>query len=368
MRLKVLIILIVFIMSSFLIYTQQIIGTINIVDGKVEIIRGNKNIKAYPGDDILSSDYILTYDKSSAEIALMDNNGFLRIKENSKISVSSYKGKNNYNFNTILTTGFLTTSFNKKKENSLHVTTSSIVAGVRGTEFNIAASITGESFINVMDGTVAVQDTEVINKNKSVELKEIEFIEIEKGQGALKINQQALDVKKEIRDNLESYRWLINQKLEAQNLKIAINETDIKLSVLKEKIILLNKRINILNGIDKKLKNTYGRLLDKLKDKFKSTSSYDRYKKELIELNAKRLSMIDSSVIFLNQYKVCYDNYDALIENLKSKTIVDNQTMYRYNAKKEKLAEEKNLIVGLENNWNNMIKEYNESEELIEKL
>jgi len=368
MRFKVLIIFIMLIISTITIYSQQIIGELNIIDGKVEIIRNNKNIKAAVGDDVLALDYIVTYDKSSAEIALSDNNGFLKIKENSKISVSSYKEKNKYNFNTVLTAGFLSASFNKKKENSLNVTTSSIVSGVRGTEFNVAASITGESFINVIDGTVAVQDTEVINKNKSVELKDIEFLNLEKGQGALKINQHSLEIRKEIKDNLESYRWLINQQLEAQNIKVAINYIEIKLSVLKEKIILLDKRINILNDIDKRIKNTYGKLLDKLKDKFKNTTSYDKYKNELKNLNDKRLILIDSSVIFLNQYKACFENFNTLIEDLKLKTTVDSQTADRYSAKQQKLAEEKQLIESFENNWNNMIKNYNESEEILEKL
>jgi len=366
MKFKVLILLII--ISAAAIYSQQIIGEINIVEGKVEIIRNNKNIKAAPGDDVFNSDYITTYDKSSAEIALSDNNGFLRIKENSKISVSSYKEKNKNNYNTVLSSGFLSASFSKKKENSLNVTTSSIVSGVRGTEFNVAANITGETYINVTEGTVAVQDAEVINKNKSVDMKDFEFINLEKGQGALKINKQSLDLKKDIKDNLESYRWLIDQQLDAQKLKVAINEIDVKLSVLKEKIVILNKRINILNDMDRRLKSTYGKLLDKLKDKFKNSSSYDKYKTELKELNDKRLQLIDSSVIFLNQYKACFENYDVLIENLKSKTTVDSETLSRYSTKKEKLTEEKQSIESFENNWNSMINNYNESEEILEKL
>lgn len=161
---------------------------VNLVIGEVKIESANKEPKtASVGDLLLPNDQIATSENSSIDL-LLPGGSVLRLKESSSLLLSDLSAQTNLN----LQKGNLLMAVKKMKNNeTLQITTPTVVAAVRGTSFSISntsntiAVLTGKMFVQ-KDGESVVAEsmkqvktdekrlsTTNVNQAKANELKEI---------------------------------------------------------------------------------------------------------------------------------------------------------------------------------------------------
>ncbi|WP_032851375.1 FecR family protein [Leptospira borgpetersenii] len=195
------------------------------VKGQVSVVR-DVQIKLHRGDLLDESDMILTNAGGAVDIGLTDSS-VIRVKENSRLVLKELRENNGSQIRINLTAGRLLNVVEKEKKGSnFYVETPSVVAGVRGTSFEVSAS-QNESTVFVAEGAVEVislntagkiytlESTKLITVNKDGEIESIDLPKL----------NSTLPEYKDMRKNLENLdRELF---LDLRDLKSAKTEEEL---------------------------------------------------------------------------------------------------------------------------------------------
>lgn len=127
----------------------------NVLDVKVEILCGQLQltrstvVQAYqPGAPVLEGDILETQEESKAELTYSDGTR-MRLKPSTKVEVHAvslkiFKGQTWHQFT--------------KRGTEFVIETPSLVAGIRGTQFDIMVNQRGKSILSVLEGKVSVKN------------------------------------------------------------------------------------------------------------------------------------------------------------------------------------------------------------------
>jgi len=144
---------------------------VQFVLGDVKITGASGEKTAAQGDQLKTSDVIITGNKSVADL-VFGNSGVLRINENSKVTITSIADKTSNNTVMEMDKGKVFLTLSKLRGTGFKVKTPTAVASVRGTSFTVLSDSKGAK-LSVVKGTVAVnpvKDGNVIEeKTVSVE-------------------------------------------------------------------------------------------------------------------------------------------------------------------------------------------------------
>ncbi|GAB1457977.1 hypothetical protein MASR2M48_32850 [Spirochaetota bacterium] len=154
-------------------------GSIDYVEGSAIIVRSGKSLgEANIGDDVLPDDMIKTASDGLVVIALDRSTGMrgtLTIKAKSVAYIHLSPDSTGAKSTIDLIAGQIGSKLAKVAGNpSLQVQTSSVIMGVRGTEFGIASSVNGSILVACTEGSVACSDGGeplVVNAGKALEKK-----------------------------------------------------------------------------------------------------------------------------------------------------------------------------------------------------
>lgn len=124
------------------------------VIGNVDILRKSGESTLAVGDIAGSDDVIRTGNKSSAKLRYQDL-GIVVIGENSEFCIDSLADETDTNTRMELKKGSISMTLGKLKKETLHVSTQTMVAAVRGTSFTVKSDGT-KSSVMVIKGSVAV--------------------------------------------------------------------------------------------------------------------------------------------------------------------------------------------------------------------
>lgn len=166
MRLKALVLGVVFFVSSFSLFAAENdpAGQVIVVAGPFRIIHAN-NVSVTPkrGDTFYSGDTLMTGRKGTAQVRFTDG-GVLALNENSQLKVNDYHYQKDTSSDksvmTLVKGGFraLTGLMAKEKPSSYKVQTQVAVIGVRGT--NLGAVLKrGRLYAGVWKGNIFVENT-----------------------------------------------------------------------------------------------------------------------------------------------------------------------------------------------------------------
>ncbi|AYR07381.1 sigma factor regulatory protein, FecR/PupR family [Leptospira borgpetersenii serovar Hardjo-bovis str. Sponselee] len=174
------------------------------VKGQASVVR-DVQTKLHRGDLLNESDVILTNAGGAVDIGLTDSS-VIRVKENSRLILKELGENNGSQIRINLTAGRLLNVVEKEKKGSnFYVETPSVVAGVRGTSFEVSAS-QNESTVFVAEGAVEVislntagkiytlESTKLITVNKNGEIESIDLPKL----------NSTLPEYKDMRKNLEN--------------------------------------------------------------------------------------------------------------------------------------------------------------------
>jgi len=218
--------------------TVQMEGIINFISGDVIIASESGEAKAKIGDFVTEGVTIKTGVKSVVDVYF--NESVIRILEKSTVTIRELikEVEGNKEFTELYVEQgkvFSQVARKLKSGEKYQVTTKTVVAGVRGTEFFVE-EYEGTSRISCIEGTVAV---------RKADEDESSFINLEAGNEAVidedrKLNVQELkehnreNIRK-IRDDIKELRKDIREKFETQRDEIRKQVSDLKEST-KEKV------------------------------------------------------------------------------------------------------------------------------------
>lgn len=164
------------------IFAQASFGEIEYVEGDVTLTRGLKNLGDLNiGDEVLVDDFIKTGSDGVAIIALDRTTGMrgtLTIKARSAVYVRVSQNDAGPKTTLELVAGQIGSKVAKLSASpTLQVKTDSAVMGVRGTEFGVSTSVSGNVLIFCSEGTVEASDGETtvqVPKGRAVEKRTAE--------------------------------------------------------------------------------------------------------------------------------------------------------------------------------------------------
>jgi len=163
-------------------FAQGAFGEIEYVEGQVTLSRGSKNLGDLNiGDEVYVDDFVQTGSDGVAIVALNRTTGMrgsLTIKARSAVYIRLTQGSSGPKTTLELVAGQIGSKVSKLSGSpSLHVQTDSTVMGVRGTEFGVSASVSGNVLIYCSEGTVEASDGEstvAVPKGEAVEKRTAE--------------------------------------------------------------------------------------------------------------------------------------------------------------------------------------------------
>lgn len=213
MKKKILIFCILILCLSYFLYGAAVPGTIVEIDGQIQIQRKGTTewIDAKIGMKVFEGDKIKSLLATSAIIKLPDESE-VTIAENSVITFSTLSPKKKISLK--LNFGGLRTNVLKAGrigQMKFSISTPTAVAGVRGTDFEVAEGFNGSDFM-VVDGIVEVQA-----KGKKVILKKQEKVRVDK-QGKIGNKEKAkpgetlIKVSKKIKEKFLKRKKKIKEK------------------------------------------------------------------------------------------------------------------------------------------------------------
>jgi hypothetical protein len=135
------------------------VGTITYIQGFCQVKNEDGEYKGAKLDQtIYAKQTIKTLDRSEAEVTLFDGN-VIRITEDSETVIDSLQIRENRYTNIGLLVGSIKLFIKKFSKNSEEFTvdTATVLAGVRGTEFDVSVREDGEVLINVAEGEVETE-------------------------------------------------------------------------------------------------------------------------------------------------------------------------------------------------------------------
>jgi hypothetical protein len=121
--------------------------------GEVTIIRNGKSIAVTTGIHLYSGDIITTGSTGMVEIVYSDNSKVI-VREKSRVRIGSASVRDSENPALLL--GSVTGKFQKLARGSHKIYATTAVCAVRGTEFDVTVSESGDSRVDVKKGSVAV--------------------------------------------------------------------------------------------------------------------------------------------------------------------------------------------------------------------
>jgi hypothetical protein len=147
--------------------------------GKITYILGTCRIKGEDGEfsdasvdrPVITGDTVQTLSGSEAEITLNDGN-VIHLTEDSEITIDSWQLREDKRTNISLLFGSVKLAIGRfrKGKDEFSVNTATVLAGVRGTEFDVSLREDGEVLINVEEGSVETDydgDTHTITKGNA---------------------------------------------------------------------------------------------------------------------------------------------------------------------------------------------------------
>ncbi len=218
--------------------TVQMEGIINFISGDVIIASESGESKAKIGDFVTEGATIKTGVQSAVDIHF--SGSVIRILEKSTVVIRELikEVEGNKEFTELYVEEgkvFSQVARKLRSGEKYQVTTKTVVAGVRGTEFLVEES-EGESRISCIEGTVAV---------RKADEDESSFVNLEAGNEAVIDEDKKLNVKelkeqnreniRKIRDDIKELRKDIREKFETQRAEIRKQVSDLKEST-KEKV------------------------------------------------------------------------------------------------------------------------------------
>lgn len=224
--------------------------------GKITYILGTCRIKGEDGDyhdaavdgPVRNGDTIQTPAGSEAEVTLADGN-VLRIMEDSEITIDSWQLREDRRTSIGLLFGGVKLAIGRfrKDKDEFSVNTATVLAGVRGTEFDVSLREDGEVLINVAEGSVETDydgDTHTITKGNAstftIQQKRQDF----KGRiDREKWRREAIEkIKKDPEAFLE--RLLMRERLIILRLK----QNEERMELFRKDFALFLKRVQYLHG------------------------------------------------------------------------------------------------------------------------
>jgi hypothetical protein len=235
--------------------------------GTVNIITAGKTRTAIINQYLGGSETIVTGKNSLADIS-MSGKGYMRIQENSKVAVASLKkaaGDPDLN----MSSGKVILIMSKlSKGNRYNVGTSTTVASVRGTIFQVSGDesktdldvFTGQVLVNpVSGGVVQSQIAEMVSEGQSLSLDKVLVTDILAKKK--KITLSAL--RSEVKDAFMKQAVLIRETPEFKKLNLDV-KTELDQRIQKINLELKDKNLD-RNSLKDKLKEERDKLLDKIK-------------------------------------------------------------------------------------------------------
>jgi hypothetical protein len=207
--------------------------------GDVKLIRNKTAIAVKVGDLVSSGDIIKTGKNSMAELQV-DVNSTITIMANSKVLIGSSNLKDS-DFVSVIA-GEVKGKFGKLSRSEYKMGSPTTICAIRGTEFNIAVSDIGDSYVELSEGNLSVR-----NPYKNIELKEGNSLEADVANepisSSTKINSnQWKDVRNSNFDGdyespaqrYESYMDKFQEKAKNDSQEISLIKDDVKKSKTKE--------------------------------------------------------------------------------------------------------------------------------------
>ncbi len=368
--------IILFVLLPFFINGLEKIGEAIIVDGDVKVLRSEKIITVAPGEEFFDMDIITTAKKSILEISLINKNGSLIVKENSQISLSSYIKDDSRKFNISMPFGNLKNSLTKKSGNEefYTVTTPTISLGVRGTEFEVITTDTGDTYIEVTDGEIIAGDN---NEQGQIDKKEykqrLNEMIIKKGDRA-----QRLMIEEKIKaGDISREEWL---KKSAEFLRDNPGKAMLR---LQRKAVMIGKKIEGINKVLFMMKKERDELRDKIentKERLKNQrvkpgqkiederkKALLPYKQEMDALRIKHFMIIKISRVILDDYWSTKEMLKKFRKKIKEGEIVikDKEAFKIFDQHIEELKKAEKNAIFLESIWRESVKRLNQDRESV---
>jgi len=359
----------VFVFLIFLnisIFSEEKIGVLSAIEGKVFVIRDEKQSIVQVGNSLFDDDFILTEKNASAEITLIENKGIVRVKEDSKIKMSIFKDNQKTNFSFSLIFGAVKSLVSKSPEEYFNITTSTVTTGVRGTEFEVISNELGESFVSVNDGIVTVgeiSDTSDLEKEESAHLEK--EIELKKDQNAEKFLDKDISM---LNRKIDSAEWIKNRNEESKkHLGASIIILNKKIDILKKQITRLKKANLFIQQRRKEIKEKF-KEIDARNDHIKNNRvrrnaderTYNRYKETMMRFNLHHLKIISNTRLILDKYWATREMLDLLILKIDREKIGKIKDFPQFKKRIHELKSYDKEAKVLEKQWRIMVKNIKE--------
>lgn len=364
------IILILFFLSIFFLISNEKVGEVSLIEGDVFITRDKKKIEVAVGDNIFNSDVIQTENNSIAEITLTQKYGKLRIKEDSKLVMNHFVTEEQSQFSISLFFGNIINSIIRKKSDSneiYNITTPTITLGVRGTEFEVVVTETGDTLVEVGEGEVVVGEINEEGEFYSDKYQErINNVTVGKGESVERLMSGSRILKKVI----DKKQWA-QERIEylKENPGKVLVFLGVKTIILGKKIEKLNRANIFLTMLEKKINEKSTDAEDKIKkSKVLSKGQKNKILKE-VRLKSKkaRLEVIKQIIKLLKINRILLDEFWStkglmvrLTEKIKDEKIIvkDKEILIKFRKKIEMLKKIEKDVVKAEILWRSLVKKY----------
>lgn len=302
--------------------------------GQVSLIRSGKTLPVKVGDIVGNGDIIKTGKSSMVELSL-DENSTITVQAESTIQIGSKNLKDSDGISVV--SGEVKGKFGKLKKGEYKIGSPTTVCGVRGTEFDVAVSKGGDTYVVLNEGSLAVR-----NPYKSVDLKEGSSLEAdvasEPVSGKIKVKSDAWEnmrndnIEEGLDDRADKYESYMDMfegdaSEDAEEIKSLREET--KKSKTKED---LEKSGEKIAEVDSELEDSMMmneasiNNMTSLSDEFKASDASARFKSAVKKGNAvlqqqiKNREAIDKVKA---EYKEAYDRIMKKFQDDKSKIFRD---------------------------------------------
>lgn len=153
-------------------------ATVTYVDGWVDIKNKSGDlVEAWEGDLLYIGESVITDEASYAELEKEQRAAVIKIAPDTVFTIGEVEEKGNKRTVLSATLGSVAYKFNRTLSGEPRISTPSIIAGVRGTEFTVFAGVDGSSLIAVESGEV-----DVTSEGETVQLLPKEGVEVRPGE------------------------------------------------------------------------------------------------------------------------------------------------------------------------------------------
>lgn len=223
------------------------VGTITFIQGTCQIKFEDGEYKDAVMDQLVNSkDTVKTFENSEAEITLYDEN-IIRITEDTEITLDNWQVRENRYTNIGLLFGSIKLFVKKfsKDTDEFSVNTATVLAGVRGTEFDVSIREDGEVLINVEDGEI---ETDVDGERHTITRGNASVFSIVEPRKDFKERIDRTAWRREALDRLrENPALFIRKMLERERMIIVrLKQSQVKMEQYRKDFVVFIKRIQYL--------------------------------------------------------------------------------------------------------------------------